>query len=99
MLGEILPVNAVVVVDTALDNMVANSSQFVRELFSLVNYLLGSARIEIRISDILLESSQRNYAFLLPLDEVHGLNNMHICRHQLSYGRLKKGNSIMMLSW
>ena len=54
LLGEILQINALVVVDTALDNMVANSSQFVQEFFLLVNHLLGSLRIGITISDILM---------------------------------------------
>ena len=54
LLGEILRINALVEVDTALDNMVANSSQFVQEFFLLVNHLLGSLRIGITISDILM---------------------------------------------
>ena len=54
LLGEILRINALVEVDTALDNMVANSSQFVQEFFLLVNHPLGSLRIGITISDILM---------------------------------------------
>ena len=75
--GRILPVNALVVVDKALDSMVANSIQFVKEFIPLVNHLLRSIRIEIKISDIVLESSQKNFAFLEPLDEQHGLRNLH----------------------
>ena len=76
MPGRILPVNALVVVDKALDNMVANSSQFVREFFPLVNHLLGSVGIEIKIVEILLESSQGNFGFFKPLDEKHGMQNL-----------------------
>ena len=75
--GRLLAVNALVVVDKALDSMVANSSQFVKEFFPLVNHLLSSIRIEIKISDIILESSEKNIAFLEPLDEQHGLHNLH----------------------
>ena len=74
--GRILPVYALVVVDKALDSMVANSSQFVKEFFPLVNHLLRPIRIEIKISDIVGEFTE-NFAFLEPLDEQDGLHNLH----------------------
>ena len=72
-----LQVNAVVVVDNALDNMVANSTQFVTEFFPLVNHLLGSIGIEIRITDILLESPERRFGLIHPLDDKHGLKDLY----------------------
>ena len=71
--GDTLTVNAIVVVDKTLDHLVVNSSHFIREFFPLVNHLLGSVRIEIKIIDILLESS-----FIEPLDEKHGLKNWQL---------------------
>ena len=68
-----LQVNALVVVDEALDKMGANSTQFVKEFVPLANHILGSVGIEIRISDILLESSERNFGLIQPLDDKHGL--------------------------
>ena len=76
MPGQAFKVNALVVVDKTLNRLVANSSQFVKEFLPLVNHLLGSVRIEIKIIDILLESSQINYGFIEPLDEEHGLKTL-----------------------
>ena len=61
-----LLVNALVVVDQALDNMIGNSSQVVEDFFPLVNHILGSVGIKIRISDVLIETSSRNFNFLEP---------------------------------
>ena len=72
-----LQVNALVAVDKALDSMVANSSQFVIEFFPLVNHILGSLGIEIRISDILAENSERSFGLVQPLDEGHGLAQVY----------------------
>ena len=71
-----LQVNALVVVDNALNKMIANSTQFVTEFFPLVNHVLGLAGIEIGISDILLESSERSFGLIQPLDEKHGLEKV-----------------------
>ena len=68
-----LQVTALVVVDEALDKMVANSTQFVKEFVPLANHILGSVGIELSISDILLESSERSFGLIQPLDEKHGL--------------------------
>ena len=62
-----LQVNTLVVIDRALENMLFESTQFVKDFFPLVNHLLGSIRIEINITDILLEDSRR-FGFIAPLD-------------------------------
>ena len=58
-----LPVNALVIVDQALDNMLVNSRQFVEDFFPLVNHILGSVGIKIRISDVLLPTFPSTYSF------------------------------------
>ena len=63
-----LQVNTLVVIDKYLNNMVFNSIQFVTDFYLLVNHLLGSIRIKINISDILLEDS-RSFGFIDPFDK------------------------------
>ena len=76
MPGRTFTVDALVVVDKTLNSMVADSNQFIKEFLPLVNHLLGSVRIEIKIIDIILESSQINYGFIESLDEGHGLKTL-----------------------
>ena len=76
LLTKTLLVNALVIVDQALDNMLENSSQFVEDFFPLVNHILGSVGIKIRISDVLIETSSRNFNFVKPLDNKTGMVNL-----------------------
>ena len=72
-----LQVNALVVVDKALDNMVANSTKFVQDFFPLVNHVLRSVGLEIRIKDILAEGSERSFGLIQPLDNKQGLAQVY----------------------
>ena len=71
-----LRVNALVVIDQILAQSVGNSSQIVQEFFPLVNHILGSVGIEIRISDVLQETSSIRFDFVQLLDEKTGVVNL-----------------------
>ena len=87
-----MSVKALIVVDKSLDKKVTSSHQFVNDHFLLVNHLMESIRIKIKISDVLVESVQGHYGFVEAVDEEYGMIALN--NRSSSFLREVKGKEI-----